>query len=259
MTPVDDMVFFDTPGLFIPEHDEVHIPVVFTWDIEHAKRLQFQWQGLTDKPVKLGGPAFNDPCKGAFIPGRYLKNGVTITSRGCVHQCPWCFVWRREGKLRELPIIPGNIEQSNNLMACSKPHRRNVYDMMKTQKQISFRGGIETALLTDWDIEEMSSLSIHDIWLACDTKGAIGNLKKACDKLHAAGFNQNKIRCYVLIGDDMAENENRLRMVYEAGALPFAQLFQPENQIIYSREWKQFARTWSRPAAYKAHMKSIIA
>ena len=53
----------------------------------------------------------------------------------------------------------------------------------------------------------------------------------------------------------MQENENRLRTVFETGALPFAQLFQPPQYIEYSRAWKGFARTWSRPAAYKAHIR----
>jgi hypothetical protein len=107
-----------------------------------------------------------------------------------------------------------------------------------------------------WDVEEMRSLRIADLWLACDTKGATKPLETAIELLHKGGFNQNKIRCYVLIGDDMAENEARLRRAYELGALPFAQLFQPEEEIHYAKEWKRFARMWSRPAIYKAFMKT---
>jgi hypothetical protein len=33
-------------------------------------------------PVKVGGPAFSAPG-GDFIPGRYMKRGYVITSRGC--------------------------------------------------------------------------------------------------------------------------------------------------------------------------------
>jgi hypothetical protein len=238
-TPDDDYCFYDSPGLFIPKHDEIHISCVFTWDIPRALELQKDWQAVADHPAKIGGPVFDD-SGGEFIPGMYLKNGVTINSRGCNNNCSFCHVPRREGRLRKAGVKIGNIGQSNNLMQCSRDYRRKIYDMMKTQKQISFRGGIEAAILSDRDIEEMRGLKISDIWLACDTKGAINNLKKATEKLQLAGFNQNKIRCYVLIGDDMQENENRLKAVYEAGALPFTQLFQPENRIEYSREWKQF-------------------
>lgn len=257
MTPDDEYSFFDIPPFkeFLPSFDEVHIVVVFTWDIERGKQLQQAWQDVTDKPVRIGGPAFDDPCTGEFVLGRYVKNGVIFTSRGCPNSCKFCLVPRREGKIRECEIKEGNIIQDNNFLACSKEHRQKVYDMLKTQRQISFRGGLEPSRLTDWDIEEMRGLKISDVWLACDTKNSIKNLQLACDRLHQAGFNQNKIRCYVLIGDDMQENENRLTAVFMAGALPFAQLFQPPEWIEYSKEWKRFARTWSRPAAYKAHIR----
>lgn len=248
----------DFPGMFIPEHDEVHICCVFTWDIERAKELQAQWQSKTDRPVLMDGPAFGN-SNGNFVPGMYVKTGVAFTSRGCPNHCSFCFVPKREGKIRELPIVPGNIVQDNNFLACSKEHRQKIYDMLKGQHSIEFKGGLEAARLTDWDIEQMRGLKIHSLWLACDTKSKIDIVKRTCDRLHKAGFNQNKIYCYTLIGDDMKENLNRVMQVFMAGAMPFAQLFQPEKQIKYSEEWEHFARTWSRPAATKAEAKRLIA
>ena len=32
----------------------------------------------------------------------------------CNNNCPWCIVPKIEGKLKELPIVPGNIIQDNN-------------------------------------------------------------------------------------------------------------------------------------------------
>ena len=256
-TPDDDLAFFDSPGLFVPDHDEVHVCCVFTWDVERCKELQFQWQGATNKPVKIGGPAFGD-TGGDFVPSRYVKQGITFTSRGCPNNCKFCFVPKREGKLRELVPQAGNIIQDNNFLACSKEHRAKVYDMLKSERQIEFKGGLEAARLTDWDVEQMQSLRIKSLWLACDTKARIDVLEKACEKLHKAGFNENKIRSYVLIGDDMAENQERLMRVYLAGAMPFAQLFQPETPIAYSKQWRDLHRTWSRPAATKAEVKRIL-
>jgi hypothetical protein len=252
-TPTDELCFFDVPGLFIPEHDEVHISCCFTWDKPRAEYLASQWETVS-RCVKLGGPAYDDPG-GDFEPGLYTRKGIIITSRGCPNNCKFCFVPKREGKLREIEIHLGNEIQDNNFLACSIPHRRKVYDMLRTQKAIRFVGGLEAARLTDWDIEEMRSLRIKELWLACDVPQRIPIATKTIKRLTAAGFSQNHIRCYVLIGDDRSENEARLRAVYEAGALPFAQLFQPEERIKYSKDWEHFARTWSRPAATKAAMK----
>lgn len=252
MTPQDEYVFFEPPGLFVPDHDEVHISCTFTWDKPKAEQLYEAWYGKC--PVKLGGPAYDDPGE-TFTAGIYIKRGITFTSRGCPNNCKFCHVPRREGKIRELPVTPGNIIQDNNLLACSKYHREKVYQMLRQQSNIEMRGGLEVARLTDWDIEQMRSVRINAVWIACDTKRATNKAVKAISRLQNAGFNQNNIRCYVLIGDDMAENENRLKTIYKAGALPFAQLYQPEVKVEYNKEWQDFARIWSRPALMRRYMR----
>ena len=83
---------------------EVHVSVAFTWDMERAERLAYAWERIA--PVKMGGPAFNQPG-GEFVPGRYLRDGYTITSRGCFNFCWFCAVWKREKGLTELPIHDG--------------------------------------------------------------------------------------------------------------------------------------------------------
>lgn len=252
-TPDDDLAFFDVPGMFFPEFDEVHICTVFTWDIPKAEMLKTAWE-VTGKPVFVGGPAYNDPCDGEFIPGRYLRKGITFTSRGCPNNCAFCFVPKRE-QWREIPnFADGNIIQDNNFLATSKRHRGAVYAMLSDQKAVQFSGGLEAIRLTDWDIKQMSLLHIKDLWLAADTPAKLPYTLDAIKKL-STHFSQNQIRCFVLIGDDMKENEQRLMAVFKAGALPFAQLYQPEQRIEYRTEWKQFARTWSRPAAMKARMR----
>lgn len=82
-TPVDDLVRFGPPGLF-DEADEVHVSVTFTYDKDKAEQLAEQWRHVA--PVKIGGVAYDDTSL-EFIPGRYLRPGYTITSRGCPRRC----------------------------------------------------------------------------------------------------------------------------------------------------------------------------
>src|SRR3989304_2567118 len=84
-TPTDDMAFVGDPPLFRPEADEIHVSATFTWDIAEAQRLAQAWSWHYSN-VRLGGPAFGDPG-GPFVPGRYIKNGVVMTSRGCPFGC----------------------------------------------------------------------------------------------------------------------------------------------------------------------------
>lgn len=256
-TPTDDYAFYGPPELFIPKHDEVHVSCSFTWDKQRAENLAFQWEGRTNKPVKLGGPAFASSAK-AFRQGLYLKPNIIFTSRGCNNCCPWCCAPKLEGSLKEYKTIPiGNVIQDNNFLQTSRVHKNNVYEMLKTQCGICFKGGLETDLVDDHFIEAARGLKIAELWLACDTDESLPKFTEACKKLAKAGFNQRKIKCYALIGDDMRSNEARLREIYRAGAMPFAQLYRDftETKTQYSNEWNAFARMWQRPAATIAHME----
>ena len=261
-TPDDDMVFIgEPPGLIIPPHDEVHISCTFTWDETYCEELLYQWQAFIDKPILLGGPAYNSPCD-TFIPGLYVKRGITFTSRGCNNHCSFCLVPEREGCLRELLITEGNIIQDNNFLQTSREHKDKVFEMLKTQRGICFKGGLQNNLIDDHFITAIASLRIAELWLACDTDGGIPGFVAAANKLTKAGFNREKIKCYALIGDDMEENENRLQEIYKAGAMPFAQLYQPPSDTDafskkeYNSTWKKFHRQWSRPAAIIAHCEN---
>lgn len=256
-TPDDPYVFIGMPQLIIPEHDEVHICCTFTWDRKYCEELAFQWEGITNKPVKLGGVAFNSPVEG-FQQGMYIKKNIIFTTRGCNNNCSFCVVPKNEGKLVELPICQGNIIQDNNFLQASRAHKDKVFDMLRGQKSICFKGGLEADLIDDHFINGITSLSIKELWLACDHESTLPALQKAVAKLHKAGFNRNKIHCYALsYGKDMAKDEARLRAIYEAGAMPFMQLYRDftDTKTKYSTDWNKFQRQWSRPATVTAHME----
>jgi len=258
--PTDSLAFIGDPDLFIPQDHKipVRISIVFTWDIAEGKRLLTAWQSFYDD-VKLGGPAFDD-SGGEFIPGMFLKDGVTITSRGCSKCCPWCFVPKREGKTRELEIKPGYIIQDNNLLACSEKHIRAVFDMLKSlNKPAKFSGGLDTTLLQDWHRDLFDSIKIGELWFACDTRTALKTLERAARILD--GISRQKRRCYVMIGfngESIRDAEERLEKVYQLGFDPFCQLYQNGMKKEYDREWKALARKWSRPAAYRAQQNGQV-
>ena len=266
-TPDDNYVYIGMPDMFIPEHDEVHISCIFTWDKKYCEELAYQWEGVTNKPVKLGGPAFKSEATD-FFQGMYIKKNIIFTTRGCNNNCPWCCVHQLEGGLKELPICEGNIIQDNNFLQASKTHKDKVFEMLKTQTHICFKGGLEADLVDDDFVDNLNSLyytkgykkisRISELWLACDTDNRIADFKKACEKLKKAGFTRDKIHCYVLsYGKNMEADEARARQVYEAGAMPFMQLYRDftNTKTEYSSDWNKFCRMWQRPAATSAHME----
>lgn len=260
-TPIDSLVYYPTSiqapiwDIF-PPFDEIHISCSFTWNRAFCLELKYQWEAFTDIPIKVAGPAFGTFAD-EFTPGLYLKPNIVFTSRGCNNNCPWCIVPKIEGNLRELPIMPGNIIQDNNFLMTSRQHKDKVFEMLKTQRTVQFKGGLQSNLIDDHFVDAIRGLKIDELWLACDTDNALPQLKMACSKLIDAGFNRDKIKCYALIGDDMDKNEGRLREIYNAGAMPFAQLMRDftDTKTEYSKDWNGFARSWQRPPAIKAHMK----
>lgn len=237
------------PYMFDPHQGEAEISVVFTWHKKQAERMADAWRdwGWT---VKVGGPAYDDPG-GEFITNQYTKQGVVITHRGCCRNCSWCYVPKREGKIRCLEIKEGNILQDNNILACPKSHQRKVFDMLRKQKNVSLRGGIDARLLTDWAIEQIRSLHLFDLWTAYDSQENDKSIE-TIRRLRKAGIPQDKIRCYVLVGfnDTQEQSEARCLDVLNNGGMPFAQLY---DQIKTDdlKGWKRLARKWSRPAIYR--------
>lgn len=188
-TPYDDLVFFDSPPMLsLPEIDEVHISVTFTYDKRKAEDLAFQWE-IVGVPVKIGGPAYNDPAEGDFVPGRYLKHGYVITSRGCNNKCWFCSAWKREGKLRELPICDGWNVLDNNLLQCSEEHIRKVFDMLKQQNERPvFTGGLEAKQLKPWHCDLLRESKTKRMYFAYDTPDDYEPLVCAGKMLRDAGI-----------------------------------------------------------------------
>jgi len=253
LTPDDPMSFVGFPPLWRPEADEVHVSVTFTWDIEMGRRLTEAWLDYYPK-VKLGGPALGDRPNG-FIPGMYIKPGVTFTTRGCKNNCPWCLVPRREGRLAEIEhFAPGWIIQDNNLLQAGPDHIMRVFAMLKTQRRAAvFSGGLQASLVSDWLAKALRELRIDQLFLAADTDAALGPLEKALGLLSFLK-DRRKLRVYAMIGrETIGEATARLENIWRLGGMPFAQLYQPDDRYIdYSPEWKAVVREWSRPAAMMA-------
>lgn len=257
-TPRDDLCFFEPPGLFPPDVDEVHVSVAFTWDIPKAEWLAYQWEKIA--PVKLGGPAYNQES-GEFEPGRYLKPGYVITSRGCPNHCWFCSVWKREPKLKELEIKDGWNVLDDNLLACSESHIRSVFAMLKRQKeQPMFTGGLEAAKLKDWHIDLLVEAKPKRLFFAYDTPDDLEPLQIAVCKIFMANVLSQRshgVRCYVLMGypgDTIESAKKRLIDVVKTGAFPMAMVYR-NKKGKRDPEWISFAWKWSRPPVIQSLIK----
>lgn len=247
-TPTDELAFTGGPGLSPPEVDAVHISVAFEWDAKRAEELAKDWAPVA--PVQIGGPGVGTVGK-EFTPGMYLREGYTITSRGCPNDCWFCKVWKRDGATRELPITDGFNVLDDNLLACSEQHIRAVFAMLKRQPQRSeFTGGFEAARLKEWHADLLADLRPKQVFFAYDTEDDVEPLVAAGNMLRKEfPLSRRVLRCYVLIGypeDTIEEAERRLQFVLGLGFMPLAMLYRDATGD-YDRQWRRFQREWANP------------
>ena len=262
-SPVDELAYFGPPDLFA-EADEVHISVAFTQDKLKAEALAEQWQGVA--PVKIGGVAYGDESL-EFIPGRYIRPGYTITSRGCPRRCWFCGVWKKWPTVNVMAVHPGWNVLDDNLLAAPRAHVEAVFDMLRQQgRRIEFTGGLEALSLQDYQVDLLAGLKPRPtMFFAYDPGDAFETLESAASRLIAAGFSprSHRMRSYVLIGypkDTFDLAERRLRQMLGIGFTPYAMLWQPDTPSQERHkpapEWRAFQRRWARPAII--HAKAVF-
>lgn len=260
-TPDDELCYFGLPKSNSLEVDEVHISITFTYDKAIGEYMAQQWQSK-GYSVKLGGPAYGKPA-GEFIPGLYLKKGITITSRGCNNKCWFCRVHKMQGDLIELPIKNGWIVQDDNILACSELHIKRVFEMLERQpEKPKFPGGLEAKLLRPWHVELLHKVKTQQMFFAYDTDDDYEPLVEAGKLLNESGFTLKKRKnwAYVLIGypgDNFVNAEKRLKDTLAAGFMPFAMLYKSECGFE-DPEWRPFQRAWCIPAAIVSSNKEFF-
>ena len=255
MSPTDQLAFFGPPTLdaMALEPEAVHISVTFSWDLQKAEDLYYQWEML-GVPVEVGGPAFGDRMSESFTPGLYLREGMVITSRGCPKDCWFCDVGKcARVRVIELPVQNGqngwNI-LDDNVLATSDGHFRAVCDMLKRQKQRPvFSGGLEPEYMTAEKAALLVECKPKTLYTAYDTLDDYEHLRNMAKLLWEAGLSRrsNTVKCYMLCGypeDSMEAAEKRARQIMELGFLPFAMLYRGEDGGT-DREWRKFQREWA--------------
>jgi hypothetical protein len=253
--PEDETHYYGPPDLLTPMPHRVLVSATFTWDRSRAETLAEQWQRrFPHADVQVGGPAYGDP--GAeFVPGRWLRKGYVITTRGCPGCAHPCLVPAREGGIRCLPVTDGWNVLDNNILAAPREHIEMVLDMLGRQRQPAcFSGGLEARRLLrmPWFVARLQSMRVQQVFLAYDAPEDWLPVSEAIRALRERRFTLRQVRCYVLVGmehDTVANARVRLESILSAGGLPFAMLWRgPNAQRRKEPEWNALVREFTRPA-----------
>lgn len=145
---------------------------------------------------------------------------IGFLSRGCIRNCPWCVVPRKEGGIRQYDdierIAQGRkhvVLMDNNFLANEEGFiKEQIEKSVKAKLRMDFNQGLDARLVTP----EVAKLLTAAKWnryirFSCDTSGMIEPLSKAVKMLRQTGYN-GEIFVYVL-AQDPTESLDRIQRI----------------------------------------------
>lgn len=194
------------------------------------------------------------------------NHSIGFLSRGCIRNCDFCLVRRKEGYIRQY----GDIEQiaqgrkmvvlmDNNFLANDPAFvKEQLEKSVRLNLKIDFNQGLDCRLVNDenahwlakckWGIVSGTNRYIR---FSCDTQAMIEPLRQAMIELRKAGFN-GAFFVY-LLAKDVSETLDRLNHVFAMDEKidPFVMPFRDfENGQIQHPELKRLAR-WCNMASIR--------
>lgn len=213
--------------------DKIYASKVFTFTTDYTDYAPWH-----PEPVR-GGTGY-DPSEKLpeavehMIPDYSLypnwQPAIGFLTRGCIRNCPWCIVPKKEGVLREVDdierVAAGRKEVvllDNNFLAADKEFVREQLEKAARLKiRIDFNQGLDSRLVTPENAKLLAACRwIRFIRFSCDTSAMIEPIRRAVSLIRETGC-KREIFCYMLV-QDVQEAEQRLHALVDLGVTPFAQ------------------------------------
>jgi hypothetical protein len=228
--------------------DEVYISCIFTKNKEVVIELSKQFPNsvvhlggtgidlVTELPTEIDNskidnsiyydiyPETKDTCYGFF-------------TRGCIRKCEFCFVPKKEGKVRPVAdlydIWDGKAKRiialDNNILALPKHFEKIANQIIDEKLSIEFNQGLDIRLITDENAILLKKLKVSDPKFAWDDVRTESAVIKGIDTLKRHGINRSVF--YVLIGFNSTFEEDlyRLNKLREMGQRAYVMPFDKEN------------------------------
>jgi len=192
----------------------------------------------------------------------YPQNDFALgfTTRGCIRNCPFCVVPRKEGMLRVVGDLYsfwrpetgfGKVRLlDNNLTAAPFEHFEKIVGQLKKHKLlVDFSQGLDARILTEDHARLLKEVrlwkQIHIAWDGIQDESfvrrGIENLKKH--------ISLSKVMCFVLIGFNSMPEEDlyRVETLRSLGVDPFVMPFGKKDKYQ-----KAFARWVNHKAIFKS-------
>ena len=178
-------------------------------------------------------------------------------TRGCIRSCPWCFVPKKEGRIRAHQDVEDFLQHKevvlmdNNVLAHTHGIEQ-IEKMIKLGIKVDFNQGLDARLIDNSMAKLLGKLKWKpSIRLACDTVAMIEPIRKAVELLRWHNATPSQYFCYVLVKDidDALERVKFLKGIY---VYPFCQPYRDKNGTEPTKEQKAFARFCNHRAVFRS-------
>ena len=189
---------------------------------------------------------------------------IIFLSRGCIRNCPFCVVPKKEGGIHKVESPQLNPKGKwimlldNNFFAC-KEWRENIEILRSYNQPVTFQQGLDLRIMTDEMAKALSTIRIkgRGIYIAWD------NYEDKEIVLHGLEIllkyiKPYKINCYCLVGFKqpyiVKEDLERVMTLKDLGVNPFAMGYIDFNDRNYKKpkEIKDFCRWVNMKATFKS-------
>lgn len=232
-------------------YDRVYMSKVFTFsnDIDTVIDADEIIQGGTGYKNYGSLPKEIEAMQPDYSIYPHFKQAIGFLTRGCIRNCPWCIVPRKEGHIRpaatwqeiKRPDSREIIFLDNNVLACDYGLQQ-IEDMGGQPVWVDFNQGLDARLITPEVAQLLSKLHwIRFVRLSCDTAAMLPVIEQATAYMTEAGIAPSRFWAYMLV-QDVEEAEKRALALSKMGVTPFAQPYRDYDGGEPPEIQKHFAR-----------------
>ena len=211
----EDEIIWDMP-MMMGFVDKAYASCVFTKNVDVVKNYLNLYPNLI-----VGGSGYSlDINLPSEIDVMKPRINYGFTTRGCIRNCVFCIVPKKEGKIHIvgdlLDLWDGKSKKitvmDNNILALPE-HFNLICQQARNYKiKIDFNQGLDHRLLTPEILDLMKSISHTEYRFAFDHPSYLPTVERAIKLLKDKGI--NRCNWYVLVGFNTTREEDLLRLNY---------------------------------------------
>jgi radical SAM superfamily enzyme YgiQ (UPF0313 family) len=205
----DEVIFpYDYYDMFVGQVDKVYAAVVFDWNRKQAAEYAklgavvggTGWDLKTSLPIEIESIKPDYDLYG-------IDYGFGFTARGCIRNCQFCVVPRKEGFIKEV-AMPAELVNSkskelilldNNFLA-SPLWREKSQQIIDMKIKVDFTQGLDIRLVDDEKAELLAAMKHRKrIHFAFDSLDIEKEIRRGIELLLSQGINHDRLSFYVLV------------------------------------------------------------